>query len=146
MFETTRGNVDIGLTTRDINAMRKFYVDVLGLKEIAIVDIPGDFISKAGFGSGPCKLHALKFGDILIKLLQWSDAPPAVDPQADKVAGFRYLTFWVKDMEAAVDHLTTKGVRLECNILSRVPERKLVFFKDPDGNLIELNWIDPASV
>jgi hypothetical protein len=30
-------------------------------------------------------------------------------------------------------------------ILSRVPERKLVFFKDPDGNLIELNWVDPAA-
>lgn len=145
MFETTRGNVDIGLATRDIKAMREFYVDVLGLKEVAIVDIPGDFISSAGFGSGPCKLHALKFGDILIKLLQWNAAPPAADTQADKLAGFRYLTFWVKDMEAAVAHLKAKGVKLECGILSRVPERKLVFFKDPDGNLIELNWIDPAA-
>ena len=48
-------------------------------------------------------------------------------------------------MEAAADHLKAAGVRLECEILSRVPERKLVFFKDPDGNLIELNWVDPAA-
>jgi len=146
MFETTKGNVDIGITTRDIKAMCKFYIDVLGLVEVAVVDIPGDFISSAGFGSGPCKLHALKFGDILIKLIEWNEAPPAADPLADKLAGFRYLTFWVTDMEAAVEHLKAKGVKLECDILSRVPERKLVFFKDPDGNLIELNWVDPASV
>ncbi|MEE9256513.1 MAG: VOC family protein [bacterium] len=145
MFETTKGNVDIGLTTRDIGAMRDFYIGVLGLEEMAVIDIPGDFISGAGFGTGPAKLHALKFGDILIKLLEWEDAPPAADPLADKLAGFRYLTFWVKDMEAAVDHLKAAGVKLECEILSRVPERKLVFFKDPDGNLIELNWIDPAA-
>ena len=48
-------------------------------------------------------------------------------------------------MEAAVDHLKAAGVELVCDILARVPERKLVFLKDPDGNLIELNWIDPAA-
>jgi catechol 2,3-dioxygenase-like lactoylglutathione lyase family enzyme len=145
MFETTQGSVDIGLTTRDIGAMRDFYIGVLGLEEVAVRDIPGDFVSQAGFGTGDLKLHALRFGDILIKLLEWPTQPPSADPLADTSAGFRYLTFWVKDMEAAVDHLKAAGVRLECEILSRVPERKLVFFKDPDGNLIELNWVDPAA-
>ncbi len=145
MFETTKGSVDIGLTTRNIGAMRDFYIGVLGLEEAAVVDIPSGFVSQAGFGTGGVKLHALKFGDILIKLLEWGDAPPAVDPLADTHAGFRYLTFWGKDMEAAVDHLKAAGVDLVCEILSRVPERKLVFFKDPDGNLIELNWAGPAA-
>jgi catechol 2,3-dioxygenase-like lactoylglutathione lyase family enzyme len=145
MFETTQASVDIGLTTRNIEAMRAFYIGVLGLEEVAVREIPGDFITQAGFGTGDLRLHALKFGDILIKLLEWKDAPPATDPLADKLAGFRYLTFWVKDMEAAVDHLKAAGVELVSDILARVPERKLVFFKDPDGNLIELNWIDPAA-
>ncbi|MFP6891135.1 MAG: VOC family protein [Nitrospinota bacterium] len=145
MFETTQASVDIGLTTRNIEAMRAFYIGVLGLEEVAVREIPGDFIAQAGFGTGDLRLHALKFGVILIKLLEWKDAPPAADPLADKLAGFRYLTFWVKDMEAAVDHLKAAGVELVCDILARVPERKLVFLKDPDGNLIELNWIDPAA-
>ena len=145
MFETTQTSVDIGLTTRNIEAMREFYIDILGLEEVAVREIPGDFVTQAGFGTGDLRLHALKFGDILIKLLEWKDAPPAADSVADKLAGFRYLTFWVKDMEAAVEHLKAANVELVCKILARVPERKLVFFKDPDGNLIELNWVDPAA-
>ena len=47
-------------------------------------------------------------------------------------------------MEAAVAHLQDAGVELLSGILSRVPERKTIFFKDPDGNLLELNWVDPT--
>jgi glyoxylase I family protein len=146
MFETTLGAVDVGLTTRNIGEMKRFYTEVLGLEEVAVRDIPADFIRQAGFGGGGMKLHALKFGDILIKLLEWEALPPGGDAGADAQAGFRYLTFWVKDMEAAVDHLKAAGVEPLSEILARVPERKTIFFQDPDGNLLELNWVDPASV
>lgn len=145
MFETTLGAVDIGLTTRNIGEMKRFYMEVLGLEEVAVRDIPADFIRQAGFGGGGMKLHALKFGDILIKLLEFDGPPPGGGTLADARAGFRYLTFWVKDMEAAVDHLKAAGVEPLSEILARVPERKTVFFKDPDGNLLELNWVDPAA-
>ena len=145
MFETTRGGVDVGLSTRNIAAMKKFYTEVLGLEEAAVVDVPGDFVRAAGFAKGGVKLHALKSGEVLIKLLEFPENPAASkDALADSAAGFRYLTFWVKDMEAAVAHLRDAGVELLSDILSRVPERKTIFFKDPDGNLLELNWVDPA--
>ncbi len=145
MFETTRGAVDVGLSTRNIAAMKKFYTEVLGLEEAAVIDVPGDFVRAAGFAKGGVKLHALKSGEVLIKLLEFPESPAAgSDPLADSAAGFRYLTFWVKDMEAAVAHLRDAGVELLSDILSRVPERKTIFFKDPDGNLLELNWVDPA--
>ena len=144
MFETTRGGVDIGLSTRNIAAMKKFYTEVLRLSEAATIDVPGDFVRAAGFARDGVKLHALKSGDILIKLLEFAETPAASDGPADSAAGFRYLTFWVKDMEAAVGHLEDAGVELLSDILSRVPERKTIFFKDPDGNLLELNWVDPA--
>ena len=144
MFETTRGGVDIGLSTRNIAAMKKFYTEVLGLSEAAIIEVPEDFVRAAGFARDGVKLHALKSGDILIKLLEFTETPAASDGPADSAAGFRYLTFWVKDMEAAVAHLEDAGVELLSGILSRVPERKTIFFKDPDGNLLELNWVDPA--
>lgn len=145
MFETTLGAVDIGLTTRNIEEMKRFYVEVLGLEEVAVREIPADFIREAGFGTGGMRLHALKFGDILIKLLEFEDSPSGGDSLADARTGFRYLTFWVKDMEAAVEHLKSAGVEPLSGILARVPERKTIFFKDPDGNLLELNWIDPAA-
>lgn len=51
-------------------------MDVLGLEEVAVRDIPGDFVKQAGFGGGDLRLQALKFGDIPIKLLEW-DGPAA---------------------------------------------------------------------
>jgi catechol 2,3-dioxygenase-like lactoylglutathione lyase family enzyme len=144
MFETTQSSVDVGLMTRNIGAMKAFYQDVLGMKEEAVRDIPADFVQKAGFGKGAVRLHALRFGDILVKLLEVPNPPSSGAGAADALAGFRYLTFWVKDMEAAVDHLKKAGVPLLSEILSRVPERKTIFFKDPDGNFLELNWIAPS--
>ena len=144
MFETTRGGVDVGLSTRNIAAMKKFYTEVLGLEEAAVIDVPGDFVRAAGFAREGVKLHALKSGEVLIKLLEFPDSPAVSgDALADSAAGFRYLTFWVKDMGASVAHLEEAGVELLSGILSRVPERKTIFFKDPDGNLLELNWVDP---
>ena len=144
MMNVTQNSVDIGLTTNNINEMKKFYVEVLGCTEVATTEIPGDFIKQAGFGENNLKLHALKFGDILIKLLDFENNPNANEHKlADSQIGFRYLTFWVENMEETLTHLEKNNVDLQCKILSRVPERKLVFFKDPDGNLLELNWIDP---
>ena len=147
MMNVTQNSVDIGLSTNNINDMKKFYIDVLGCTEVATTEIPGDFIERAGFGGNNLRLHALKFGDILIKLLDFENKPSGNDQKlADSQIGFRYLTFWVENMEETVAHLKKNNVGLQCQILSRVPERKLVFFKDPDGNLLELNWIDPNLV
>ena len=77
MFETTQGSVDIGIMTRNINAMKAFYRDVLGLEEVAVRDIPADFVQKAKFAGGGFRLHALRSGDILIKLLEIEEPPPA---------------------------------------------------------------------
>jgi len=68
--------------------------------------------------------------------------PASGDALADSAAGFRYITFWVKGIEAAVAHLLKVGVELLSDVLSRAPERKTIFFKDPDGNLLKLNWVD----
>ncbi|MED5579421.1 MAG: VOC family protein [Nitrospinota bacterium] len=147
MINVTQNSVDIGLSTNNINDMKKFYIDVLGCTEVVTTEIPGDFIEQAGFGGNNLRLHALKFGDILIKLLDFENKPSGNDQKlADSQIGFRYLTFWVENMEETVAHLKKNNVDLQCQILSRVPERKLVFFKDPDGNLLELNWIDPNRV
>ena len=144
MMRVTQNSVDIGLAPNNINEMKKFYVEVLGCTEVATTEIPRDFINQAGFGENNLKLYALKFGDILIKLLDFENSPRGNEHKlADSQIGFRYLTFWVENMEETVEHLEKNNVELQCHILSRVPERKLVFFKDPDGNLLELNWIDP---
>ncbi len=145
MFHAAR--VDVGIATRNIDAMKRFYTEALGLSEVAVVAVPGDFVRAAGFGRGDVRVHALRSGEVLIKLLEFSDGPPPsrAEPLADSASGFRYLTFWVEDMEAAVAHLRDAGVTPLSGILSRTPERKTVFFQDPDGNLLELNWAVPEA-
>ncbi len=59
MFETTLGAVDIGLTTRNIAEMKRFYLDVLGLEEVAVREIPADFIRQAGFGGSVFLVRSL---------------------------------------------------------------------------------------
>lgn len=144
MFQSAR--VDVGVSARNIDAMKRFYTEALGLSEAAVVDVPGDFVRAAGFGGGGVRVHALRSGETLIKLLEFAEEPPSgANPLADAASGFRYLTFWVEDMEAAVAHLRTAGVAPLSGILSRAPGRKTVFFQDPDGNLLELNWAAPEG-
>ncbi len=58
---------------------------------MAVRDIPGDFVKQAGFGGGDLRLHALKFGGIPIKLLEWDGPAPRGDTQAGGVTAFADL-------------------------------------------------------
>lgn len=146
MLGTTQNSVDIGIATWNIEAMKAFYMDVLGMEEVDVLEHTAPFVQRAGFARNNLKRHAFRFGDILIKLLEIdSPPPPPGETLTDSQRGFRYLTFFVEDMEAAFEHLKASGVSiLSDGIVSGRPGRKLVFFSDPDGNLLELNWRDPS--
>ncbi|MFQ5896166.1 MAG: VOC family protein [Nitrospinota bacterium] len=138
MFETTQACVDVGIVVKDIEKSLAFYQGVLGMKEVTVVDLPADFARAAGFATDGFKLHFLKFGDMMVKLLEFAEPPAPRDPAANAQTGFRYLTFWVKNMDDAVTYLKSKGVTFKAEPIERAPGRKVVFFGDPDGNLLEL--------
>ena len=70
MFETTQTGVDVGIMTRNIEAMKAFYRDVLGLEEVDVREIPADFLKKLGVAKGGARLHVLRFGEMRFKLLE----------------------------------------------------------------------------
>ncbi|MFC1491517.1 VOC family protein [Nitrospinota bacterium] len=139
MFETTQACADVAIVVKDIDKSLAFYQDILGMEETRVLDLPADFARKAGFATEGLKLHFLKFGNMNVKLLEFEEPPASRDPIANSQTGLRYITFWVKSMDETVAYLKSKGVStFKTDPIERVPGRKLVFFSDPDGNLLEL--------
>jgi catechol 2,3-dioxygenase-like lactoylglutathione lyase family enzyme len=113
------------LTVADIGATEAFYARVMGLKP-------------AAFGPGR---HALHFGNQKINLHQ---AGKEFEPKARRAtAGSGDLCFIVTTpLDQVIAHLKREGVAIEAGPVDKTgamgPLRS-VYFRDPDGNLIELS-------
>jgi len=54
-------------------------------------------------------------------------------------AGFRHLALTVSDFDAAVSYLRKHGVHQFFD-LRQSEESRLIFFRDPEGNILHLIW------
>lgn len=107
----------VSINVHDAAVARRFYVDVLGLVERA--DRP-DF----GFAGA-----WLQLGDEQIHLLEVADFEPPVG---------QHFAIQVADLDASIEELNGHGVSCsEPALLDGICRQ--AFFKDPTGNLIELN-------
>lgn len=116
------GTHHIALVTNDLPRLREFYTGTLGLP------IVGEF---AG--------HDIIFigtGETAIELIQRKDAAPRQDE-----AGWAHLALEVPDVDAAHASLTAQGIAFHVMPVDFPPEApavRIAFFRDPDGNEIEL--------
>ena len=82
-------------------------------------------------------LRMLRLGDTVIELFIHPDAPQRVtDPEA---LGLRHLAFRVTDIEAARDWLNSRGIETEPIHDDTTNGGHYVFFRDPDGQPLELH-------
>ena len=87
----------IALSTQDVDATAKFYIDVFGMKEIAKVDSPG--------ASG----YYLSDGDLNLAILKFkSDAVAGVE-RGKNWSGIHHIGFEVEDLDAAQATLAGLG-------------------------------------
>lgn len=113
-----------GITVRDLARARRFYSDLLGLKEIPRPDLgfPGIW-----YGIGACQLHLM--------------VPPeghlAGEPEGPFAGRVRHLALGVEGWEALTARLRAEGVPFRESPSSPGGPRR-VFVKDPDGNVLEL--------
>jgi glyoxylase I family protein len=63
--------------------------------------------------------------------------PPA-RPSRPEACGLRHLAFSVDDIDAAVSHLESQGVKCEAIRIDPFTDRRFTFFNDPDGLPLEL--------
>jgi catechol 2,3-dioxygenase-like lactoylglutathione lyase family enzyme len=111
----------VSVLITDLDRSRRFYRDVLGLKEIAK---PKTFnFQVIWFDLGNQQLHLL------------------LKPQPDTVSP-RHFALRVKDVKAAREYFREKGVTTEET--TTIPSCDRFFIADPDRNRIEIiQWLEP---
>jgi glyoxylase I family protein len=111
----------IARTTKNLEASRRFYIDVLGCREITrpAFSFPGSWLYVAGL-----QFH-------LIEDPALAANPAAIDTRKNHIA------FHVPDLDAMEQRLRDHGIAYR---RSRIEDRKIdqIFFHDPDGWMIEI--------
>ncbi len=112
----------IALRARDYAAMRVFYTETLGFNVLG--QIPGRNPGQ--------DILFVDIGGTTIELISAEGAEPA-----KPTSGFAHLAFEVDDVDATYEALKAKGVAFHVEPRS-VGDIRLAFFRDPDGNELEL--------
>jgi catechol 2,3-dioxygenase-like lactoylglutathione lyase family enzyme len=143
--------MEVGICCADLDKLLAFYTGVLGLKLVNRVTVPADKAQATGLtrhGYDVARLQT-SYGE-RIKLLQPAAAPEAAARGAAILdrQGATYLTFIVRDLPAVVRGLEAQGVVFDSAPapMEVRPGTWLAFFRDPEGNVLELvGYDDPAS-
>jgi catechol 2,3-dioxygenase-like lactoylglutathione lyase family enzyme len=140
--------MEVGIVVSDLDQMLAFYTGVLSCVEQRRSDIPAELsralrAAPAGYINVWLKTP---YGEI-IKLVKPPTAPfSGKAPEFSSArTGFAYLTFYCAEIEKVLAIAKAQGaiVRSDDWTLSGSIGLKLVFFEDPEGNVIEL--VEPKS-
>ncbi len=141
----------VNIVVRDLEQMIAFYRDALGFVVTKQVRISGAWIDETvGLNGVEADVVYLDLpAGPRIELIHY-DAPGGVEPSVENdphVFGLRHMAFRVTDIDALVEKLQSAGVEFQSEIKS-VPDsqvtysggvrKRLVYFRDPEGNLLEL--------
>ncbi|MFG0250001.1 MAG: VOC family protein [Phycisphaeraceae bacterium JB051] len=143
----------INIVVRQIDPMIEFYTQCLGLRVTKDVVISGKWIDQVvGLQGVKARVIYLQVGDgsgLRIELIDYQN-PHRIDPgdqDQPNAVGIRHMAFAVQDIDTIVERLTLRGVAFGSDVMT-VPSgqvqyagdvrKRLVYFKDPEGNILEL--------
>jgi catechol 2,3-dioxygenase-like lactoylglutathione lyase family enzyme len=115
----------VTLFVEDLEAARRFYVEVFGL--------PVFYEDEAS--------AVFRFGETLVNLLQATEATELVAPEpvASRDGGVRFqFTLGVDDVDAMCDELRERGVELLNGPMDRPWGIRTASFRDPGGHVWEI--------
>ena len=120
-----QGLEHVGIAARDSKALAEWYIRAFGLR---IVYEDG--------ASPPAYMLQAPNGTVL-EILPANAGEPARYDQ--RLLGLRHLAFTVTDFDGALAHLREQGVN---EFFDRRGSEgfSLIFFRDPEGNLLHLIW------
>ena len=122
----------VGIAVRELDAALAFYRDTLGLE----VDAPEEV------GSQRVRAHFVRTGEALLELLEPTQPDSPIGRYVDKRGpGLHHIALRVDDIQAALDHLKARGVRLIDEAPREGAHGSLVAFIHPasaHGVLVEL--------
>jgi methylmalonyl-CoA/ethylmalonyl-CoA epimerase len=121
----------VAIVVADLDAALGFWRDALGLELHHVEDVP----------SQKAQVAFLPLGDSEVELVRpTSDDSGTAKFLAERGGGMHHLCFEVDDIQAKLDELIAKGVRLINEAPLELPGRKMAFVhpKSTGGVLVEL--------
>jgi catechol 2,3-dioxygenase-like lactoylglutathione lyase family enzyme len=118
----------VTIVVKDLAATRQFYVDALGMEEVAR---PAFSFAGQWFQAGPTMIHTI---------LEFEGSSPAGLGGGSNARG-HHFAFLVDDVAVATQRLEGMGIRPISPPKLRPDGAAQVFFRDPDGHLVELSSI-----
>ena len=112
----------VSLNVGDLDAATRFYTEVLGLEVLPRPDFgfPGLWLRSEGQ-----EIHLIQ--------VEKHEAPEG-----------QHFAFRVDDLDASVEELQGRGVKIAGPFDIPGVSARQAFFRDPSGNMIELNWSPPV--
>jgi catechol 2,3-dioxygenase-like lactoylglutathione lyase family enzyme len=148
--EFSRTSIDIAIVVSDIEQSLNFYTEGLGFQEGEGYAIPAELADRLGLADREeLYVHVLlpekenTASRIKVIAAPASDAQVLEKTSIPTIAGFRYITIFVADIDGAADRLRAVGVPATESApvaLARgsLNEVFIMLVSDPDGNRIEI--------
>jgi catechol 2,3-dioxygenase-like lactoylglutathione lyase family enzyme len=142
----------VNLVVRDLNRLAAFYESALGLKVTKRVTINGEWIDRTvGLSNVRAEVVYLELPAgpriELIRYLSPVSPDASSDAQSPNALGPRHIAFRVDGIDELVERLRNAGVEFFSHGQT-VPNsqvtyaggvrKRLVYFRDPEGNILEL--------
>ncbi len=127
-IELKKQAIDLGLVTTNGEPMLAFYRDLLGLKLLREMPMPG----------GKGVMHQLACGDSLVKLVVLPAVPAVAAPGGIQGAsGLRYFTISVSNLGDMMRACAAAGHKVMVAERELRPGVRIGIVEDPDGNWVE---------
>lgn len=117
----------VAILVSDYEKSKDFYVNKLGFEVIRDNYRPN---------KDDYKLD-LKLGDCELEIFAVKHAPAR--PSYPEALGLRHLAFYVEDIEETIAELAALGIETEPVRVDEFTNRRMTFFRDPDGLPLELH-------
>jgi catechol 2,3-dioxygenase-like lactoylglutathione lyase family enzyme len=119
----------VAITVRDIERSVAFYRDLLGF----------DVLGQLFLNEGTFKIVYLRSGGACVELFEFrGQAAETAVGVPDTVGGFKHLALQTDDVDGLAASLKAAGTVFTLDPLDAAGGVRLAFFRDPDGNLLEL--------
>ena len=138
--QSITGITEIALRVHDLDLMRRFYEQVIGLEVLGEKEHSDGTAIFFAVGAG--NNHLALFPE---KLTGWytRDKSPQIDPKLTTLSHFA-LSIALDDFESEMKRIEQLGIEIvESRTMSWLHCRMFYFF-DPEGNLIEFNSHDES--
>ena len=140
MNKAITGIAEISLRVHDLDLMRKFYEQVIGLA----------VLRENQYGQGTAIFYAVGAGDDNLALFEetlmdWytRDKSSHIDPQRTTLAHFA-LSIALDDFESEKRRIEQLGIEIMSSGTSSWMHCRMFYFFDPEGNLIEFKSQDES--